>query len=247
MEIDVRFNFIDDTPCFWNNFWKDDYGIGGGGNDPDSASPTLQTYHSLLWSKPLPNGECMKLCVGNNNYNYLTWKNFRFGSDSILTSFRYVRYRSMLEKVATQTRDYKVFIEDFLKQSCTIGGNIIFPKMYSINRYRGLNRLISNRWDLTLECIRRFYHQQKSPLYKILLKNKDFFDLFIDFKGYVDFFFLQDCVSPDYETVIKWIDNDDFKENPLPKSEEDYFLWINKQLDFVKKRNKRIENSLLLK
>lgn len=247
MEIDVTFNFIDDTPCFWNNFWKDDYGIGGGGNDPDSASPTLQTYHSLLWSKPLPNGEYMKLCVGNNNYNYLMWKEFRFGSDSILTSFRYARYRSMLEKVANQTRDYKVFIEDFLKHSCTIGGNIIFPKTYSINRYRGLNRLISNRWDLTLECIRRFYLKQESPLCNVLLKNKDFFDLFIDFKGYVDFFFLQDCVSPDYETVIKWIDNDDFKENPLPKSVEDYFLWINKQLEFVKKRNNRIKNYLLLK
>ncbi len=39
--IDVTFNMFSDTPE---------------GKDPDSYSPTLRSYHKLLWSKPLPNG-----------------------------------------------------------------------------------------------------------------------------------------------------------------------------------------------
>ena len=153
----------------------------------------------------------------------------------------------MLDEVRKAIPNYKIFIENFLRSSYTIGGSIIFPKEDSLNRARGCNPLIKDRWDLTLECIRRYYNNEKSPLYDVLLKNKDFFDLFVGFKGYVDFFFLQDCVTPDYNTVIKWIDNDDFTENPLPKSVDDYVLWINKQLEFLKKRNNRIENSLIAK
>lgn len=246
MMIDVNFDFTTDTPGYWENFWKDECGIGGGANDPDASSKTLQSYHSLLWSKQLPNGQYMKLSKGNG-YNYLTWDRFRFGSDSILASFRYVKYRRMLDEVRKAIPNYKIFIENFLRSSYTIGGSIIFPKGDSLNRARGCNPLIKDRWDLTLECIRRYYNNEKSPLYDVLLKNKDFFDLFVDFKGYVDFFFLQDCVTSDYNAVIKWIDNDNFMENPLPKSVDDYILWINKQLEFLKKRNKRIENSLIAK
>ena len=31
--------------------------------------------------------------------------------------------------------------------------------------------------------------------------DRGFFELFADFRGYVDFFLLQDCVSKDYEEV----------------------------------------------
>ena len=41
LKIDTDFDFRDDTP------------IGG---DPDRYSPTLRSYHKLLWSKPLPSG-----------------------------------------------------------------------------------------------------------------------------------------------------------------------------------------------
>lgn len=241
--IDINFDFTTDTPRYWDDFWKDECGIGGGRSDPDSASKTLQLYHSLLWSKPLPNGEQMKLSIGHGN-NYLSWGKFRFGSDSITASFRYVKYRYIIEKVANTLPDYKSFIENFIRKSYTIGGAIIFPKENSINQARGCNHFIKDRWDLTLECIRRYYNSEQSPLYDVLLKNKDFFDLFVNFKGYVDFFYLQDCVSPDYKTVIKWIDNDNFKEKPLPKTVDEYIAWINKQLEFVKKRNTRIQASI---
>lgn len=53
--------------------------------------------------------------------------------------------------------------------------------------------LISDRWDLTLECIRRYYNGEDSPLYNVFLNDKAFFDLFVDFKGYVDFFPASGC------------------------------------------------------
>ena len=35
-----------------------------GGKDPDYASPTLRSFHQLLWSKLLPNGMMMK-CINH--------------------------------------------------------------------------------------------------------------------------------------------------------------------------------------
>lgn len=241
MQIDVNFNFTSDTPNYWDNFWQDDI-LGGGGKDPDSASKTLQLYHSILWSKPLPNGETLELSVGNGR-NYLTWKDFRFGSDSITTSFRYAKYKHILAEVSQIVPDYKAFIENFINKTYTIGGSIIFPKENSLNGARGINHTIKDRWDLTLECIRLYYTGEKSPLFSALEKNKNFFDLFVDFKGYVDFFYLQDCVSADYNSVDFWIGNGDFSKSPLPETASDYLIWINRQLDFVLRRNKRIASS----
>ena len=97
--IDVNFDFTSDTKGFWDNFWKNDPILGYATRDPDNDSKTMQLYHKLLYSKPLPNGEIMDLKIGSGA-DYLTWENFRFGSDSIIVSFRYKRYRSMLEQVA---------------------------------------------------------------------------------------------------------------------------------------------------
>ncbi len=43
------------------------------------------------------------------------------------------------------------------------------------------------RFDLTLECIRRHYLDEPSPLSDTLAWYADFFGLFGDFAGYVDF------------------------------------------------------------
>lgn len=56
------------------------------------------------------------------------------------------------------------------------------------------------------------------------------------------FFFLQDIVNEDYTEVRFMIGDGDFSKNPLPQSEEEYLLWIDKQLVFLQKRNGRIEN-----
>ena len=60
----------------------------------------------------------------------------------------------------------------------------------------------------------------------------------------MDFFFLQDLVSEDYKNVKFLIGNGNFEINPFPKTINEYLTWINNQLEFVDKRNKRIERSL---
>lgn len=240
--IDTTFDFTTDTPYYWDEYWEHDKVLGHFNNDPDSASKTLQRYHSALYSRVLPNGEEMILKCGLVA-NYLTWKDFRFGSDSIIASFRYIRYRSMIEQVLNRVVDWEGYVENYIHKSYTLGGEIIFPKHSGgINQSRGCNPYIRDRWDLTLECIRRYYNNEKSPLTSVLQMNKPFFDLFVDFKGYVDFFFLQDCVSEDYKSVIFWLGSGQFVKTPFPATVEEYLQWIDRQLSFVERRNKRINH-----
>ena len=241
----MKFDFTTDTPGFWDGFWTDKLGINiGNGADPDAKSETLRTYHQLLWSKELPNGEYMNLKKGNVS-QYLLWKDYRFGSDSITASFRHSQHRELLEKVEKYVQNYKNFVENYLRLTYTIGGMIIFPKhKNSINQWRGCNQKIKDRWDLTLECIRRFYNNEKSPLYDVLKEDEQFFALFVDFKGYIDYFYLQDCVSEDYQSVHFWLGNGDFDDSPLPRTPEEYVRWIENELDFVQRRNERIHASV---
>lgn len=243
MKIDTSLDFTLDTPHYWDKFWVDREGLGVAGGDPDFSSKNLQRYHRIVWSRKLPCGERMELQCGTGS-NYLTWRDFRFSSDSIIASFRYEKYRYLLDEVKKFVPDYKVFVENYLHESYTIGGMIIFPKhVRSINQARGTNTKIRDRWDLTLECIRRYYRGEDSPIYKTLLQDKDFFDLFINFKGYVDYFFLQDCVTDDYSAVNFWIGKGSFNEEPLPSTVEEYLYWIECQMVFLRKRNKRISEA----
>lgn len=224
--IDITFDFRSDTPI---------------GEDPDKYSQTLKAYHQLLWSKGLPNGEVMELKKGNGLY-YLTWKDFDFGSDSIIVELRYERNREIIEQLRQSVGDIERFYEDLIRRSYTIGGMIIFPKhRNSMNQIRGMNAKISDRWDFTMECIRRYYKGEWSPLYKTIDNDKEFFDLFIDFRGYVDFFFLQDCVSEDYSKVNIWCGDASFERNGLPESIEDYLQFIDAEHEFLDKRNRRIQ------
>ena len=100
---------------------------------------------------------------------------------------------------------------------------------------------ICDRWDLTLECIRRYYAGEPTPLDKALDKSSDFFKLFVDFKGYVDFFLLQDCVDEDYNVKF-WLNTPLFVSMPMPQNLDEYYIWIDSQLDFVEKRGKRIKD-----
>lgn len=244
-DIDTNFDFTTDTPKFWDNFWNNNDGFGAGSNDPDKKSPTLRNYHQILWSKKLPNGQFMKLKQGNTEKEYLYWDNFRFGSDTLIADFKYKKMKDVLDKLQQALPNYIDFQETFLRKTYTIGGMIIFPKHpNSINQLRGTNPQIKDRIDLTLECIRKYYLNETSPLYDTLKNDKDFFDLFVDFKGYVDFFFLQDLVSDDYSSVIFFIGNGDFNNSPLPCNIDEYMAWYNKSVDFIDKRNKRIEEYL---
>lgn len=241
MTIDTAFSFTEDTEGFWNNFWDNNYGLGAGSRDPDSESQTLKSYHRFLWSKPLPCGDIMQLELGGEA-NYLTWRDFRFGSDSLIVSFRYQRNADLLKKVASSVPDYHAFVKRYLLKSYTIGGMTIFPKhKNSINQAKGCNKYICDRLDLTLECIRRYYAKEQSPLSGILEMDANFFKLFVDFRGFIDFFFFQDLVLEDYSEVKFWIDNGGLDTlYPVPKTVEQYLKFIDDELTFVEKRNARI-------
>ena len=123
--------------------------------DPDIVSPTLKAYHRLLWSRPLPNGEVMSLETGKGCY--LRWRDIYVGSDSITASFRHGRNKHF-EEFKKAIPNYEEFEENMLRRTYVIGGAIIFPQTrWSMNQARGCHPAICDRWDLTLECIRRFY------------------------------------------------------------------------------------------
>ena len=170
----------------------------------------------------------------------------RFGSDSIAVSFRYERCRKLLESVESNMDNYRKMIENFEHKAYTIGGSIIFPRhRNSINQIKGTNRYIADRWDLTLECIRRYYAGEESPISWCLEQDKAFFDLFVDFRGYVEFFFLQDCVSKDYSEVNLWLKTELFEKDPFPQDHIEYHSWMSENLEFVRKRNAKIKHFLL--
>ena len=72
-----------------------------------------------------------------------------------------------------------------------------------------------------LECIRRFYAGEGSPLAECLGRYEEFFSLFGDFSGYVDFFFLQDLLDEDKVKFFTAFDG--FGSNPLPKDAAEYY------------------------
>ena len=241
-DIDIHFDFTSDTPGYWDGFWDCNSGLGSGGADPDTRSPMARRFHQLLWSRELPNGEVLDLEDGRSKY-YLKWKDICFGSDSITATFRYFRNQGLIQQVKEEIPDYKGFVEGYLRKLYTIGGLMLLPSFrWCLNQARGCNIKISDRWDLTLECIRRYYSGESSPLDKTLNHptNKAFFSLFKDFRGFIEFFFLQDCVTKDFSKVILWLDTPLFESNPIPKTVDSYLEFINKELDFVKKRNQRI-------
>jgi len=212
------------------------------GGDPDSTSPTLRRYHKLLWSKPLPSGEVFDLRDDKRGF-YLFYSSslgdFSLGSDAITHS-----YKNQIRKkwLTTQIPDE---VQGLFDQGSTIGGYLIFPNnqidgKHTINQSRGILRLIDDRFDLTLECIRRFHINEPSPLEDTFKRYAPFFRLFETFEGYVQFFLLNDLV--DEQGGVKfYLPFDNFESPPKFTNKEDYLVYKCKVIAFIKSRNKRIE------
>ena len=137
-------------------------------------------------------------------------------------------------------------IETFFNLGCTIGGYIIFPSnridnQMTINGSRGINKKIKDRFDLTLECIRRFYLNEDSPLTETLNRYRNFFNLFDNFKGYVDFFLLQDLVQENYSSINYFLPSNNFINSPIPTDIIQYKLYRKNMTEFINKRSKRIQ------
>ena len=126
-----------------------------------------------------------------------------------------------------------------------MGGMMLFPgnrigRKPTINGARGLYRRISDRLDLTVECIRLHYLGETSPLADVLDRYRDFFALFEDFNGFVGFFLLQDLVSEDRLAVKFFMPFDGFGMSPLPQSVEAYKVYRQNAVGFVEVRNRRM-------
>ena len=136
--------------------------------------------------------------------------------------------------------------EAFRTIGYTIGAMMVFPRnrvdgKQTLNGARGFPRKIADRMDLTLESIRRHYAGQASPLADTLTRYDDFFALFEDFQGYVDFFVLQDLVVDDYSAVRFFMPFDDFTTPSVPKDVDAYRGYRRLSIDFVEARNRRID------
>ncbi len=212
------------------------------GKDPDSASSTLKNYHTILWSKPLPNGKMFHL---NQEGKYLNHKSelgeYHLSSDSIIhTYYKWKRMKNIIDEIPDGV------VESFFDIAYTIGRFIIFPGnkkdgLNTMNQERGTNRKINDRFDLTLECIRRYYVNESSPLSEVISRYDDFFQLFTDFKGYCDFFPLQDLVNDSYTAIKFFLPFEGFVNNPLPRDTNEYIEFMENNLEFLSKRNNRIE------
>ncbi len=212
------------------------------GGDPDSTSPTLRLYHKFLWSKPLPNGHIFELTnkkTGTYLYHKSELGEFFLGSDAITHSYRHHKRKEWL------TRQIQNEVNELYETGSTIGSFTIFPKnkvdkKHTINQARGINSLIDDRFDLTLECIRLYFLGQDSPLYNTVLRYKDFFDLFESFESYIKFFFLDDLVDENLKVKF-YLPFDNFKTKPTFSNINDYLMYKKGVANFIKSRNKRIE------
>lgn len=230
--VDIKFSSLSDTP-------KDKY---GNYRDPDRNSETLRRYHIQLWSKNLNS----RHFFGLNRYSDGRMvhrsgsKEFVLSSDSIGHTYRKVsEMKKIMEEISLEE------IDSFLNLCTTIGGYTIFPakkvnNQNTINQSRGLNQKIYDRWDLTLECIRLYYSDLENPLSKTLSNYNSFFELFGDFKGYVQFFLMQDLVTSDYSSINFYLPHRRFERKPIPKNITEYRTYMRNVKSFISKRNLRI-------
>lgn len=223
-DLDVEYDYRKDCP----------------GKDPDAASQKLYETHKTLWNKELPNGAYFNLRILNPNSSRILLANDacdNLSSDGICATF--LGRRNMeFDFWFTENEN-----EDFTSKGRTIGAHIIFPAHrrngHTINQARGCHVKIRDRFDLTLECISRFFEGRDSPLTKTLDKYKDFIELFVNFKSYIKFFMLQDFVDEKYQ--IKYtIPFDNFKRTSFPLNKDEYINHRIETINMINKRNQRI-------
>lgn len=226
MKIDTTYNFQAETEPL----------------DADRYSSTLQEYHRILWSKPLPNGTMFELSKISNNqlYHKSDLGEFYLSSDRAIPTFS--KWKKLEHIISQIPKDR---LNNFINLAETIGGIIIWPSNrigdnQTINGARGFNTLISDRLDITIECIRRYYLGQESPLYETFKRYDSFFRLFENFKGYIEFFLFQDAVSRDYSSVKIADPFENFESVPVPQTVDEYMQYMNYTEELIKARNKRI-------
>tara|TARA_B110000902_G_C14115736_1_gene516159 strand:+ start:232 stop:939 length:708 start_codon:yes stop_codon:yes gene_type:complete len=221
-----------------------DYRLDSKCGDPDTDSPKLYEIQSLLWNKEISKNIILNLSILSKSYGRLILKNNltdNLSSDRMCPHYvgkfngKFDGWLSDFERIK------------FQQKVRTIGGHIVFPAHrkdgFTINQARGVNRKISDRFDLTLECFRRFYVNEESPLTITLKRYSEFFKLFRDFKGYTDFFMLQDFIKNNGEVKFL-LPFDGFNRSALPENKVEYVNYMNSTIELIDKRNERILNRI---
>ncbi|MFC0486595.1 DUF6994 family protein [Pseudarthrobacter scleromae] len=101
---------------------------------------------------------------------------------------------------------------------------------------RGLHPRIADRFDLTLECIRRRYLGEPSPLADVLLRYAEFFALFGDFVGYIKLFILEDLAEEDGHTIRFFHPFADFSTPAVPKDRDGHLEYLRLSNAFISAR-----------
>jgi hypothetical protein len=252
-EIDVDFCFYDDPD------------VGGdppdyvNSRDADRYSTRLRESHRDLWSKKLPDGNLLTLRPNDDGWldvsspHSLASIGFRLSSDTIATPHERYQGRGMhLLWGALPAADRS----NYKRRFYTIGGFIVFPRrLGSINVSRGSwTGSVQDRFDLTLECIRRYYVDETdasvNPLGAVLLADSKFFELFghgaEGFAAYTKFFHLDGLVRDGQVRMFDDFDGGpwEFSNPPLPASTEAYRRYLDNVLSFVDERNASIDRAM---
>ena len=225
-----------------------------GGGDPDQTCERLYLWHQALCTRPVEGVGPFEVELTYDYAYGLRLRTqdgtvFRLGSDGIIPTWSTPGYTSRFspDLAAEIERD----TDDFFRLSSTIGGYVLFPRNgegqtgHTINQARGVRRQIADRFDLTLECIRRHYLDpaRDSPLADRLNYYGDFFALFGDFDTYVRFFLLDDLVTPDGNSVRSLLTGNvinDFPASGFATTPMEYATFRINSIQFVRARNDRI-------
>jgi hypothetical protein len=125
-----------------------------------------------------------------------------------------------------------------------MAGFIVFPvHPQSLNQLRGWR--LRDRFDLTLECIRRHYAREPHPLADVMTQDAGFFGLFgsgvTGFVRYVEFFHLQWLVP---DGSVRWLDDSaatpDLDAPRLPARIDSYRAYLDNVAAFTNDRTERI-------
>ena len=224
------------------------------GGDPDRDCERLYLWHQALCSRPVEGVGPFEIEVTYGSGYELRLATaggatFRLASDGIIHTWSTPGWTSRFtpELVAEIGRD----VDDFFRIASTIGGYVVFPRNSdgqsgaTINQARGVHPQIADRFDLTLECIRRHYldPSMESPLAERLTHYRDFFVLFGDFDTYVRFFLLDDLLTPDRKGVRSLMTGGvvtDFLVPAYATMPLEYATYRTNSIEFVRARNDRI-------
>jgi hypothetical protein len=225
------------------------------GGDPDRDCKRLYGWHRALWGRVVPGVGPFELAVIYDRGYGLRLRSadgaeFWLGSDGMIPTWSSPGWTSRFapDLAAAIAKD----AGDFYRVACTIGGYIVFPRNrvsqtgWTINQSRGMHSAIADRFDLTLECIRRHYSDPGAlnPLGERLAYYGDFLALFRDFDTYVRFFLLDDLVDEARDAVRSLVTGGLLMEFSVPAfagSPAEYGEYRQRSITFVRARNKRIQ------